>query len=783
MWSSYLKTALRSLIRNRRLSVINLSGLTIGLAFFIIIVSWIINELSFDRFHKNRDRIFQLTIRHPEGILDPNCPYAIAPEMLKQFPEVDSYCTVMNLAQRSNSSFSFNYDSPARINVYESDVARVDTTFFKIFDFPLVYGQNRSLLEKPGFVVISTEIANKYFNDSNPVGQNILYNNSQLLTISGVVDIPENTTFNFDFFLPVFENLSNNWNWMDPSFILLKQGIDVATFSEKIASFMNDILPEDIPLPRSFVLGVTPVRKVHLAFGQKRNVILFGTVAFLLLIVAALNYINLAGANYLGRRMHETGMRKVLGAKKSQLLFVFFAESIILVFSATVLAMVLARVILPAMSPIFGRQIEIAVFHNPEFLAGLIVIIGLISLLASFYPSTLYTGVNPVDLTHRAVKSGGLRSAVVLIAAIFQFTLSIALLIFTLIVIRQIRFSSHEDLGFSYSNMVSVRMNRGLNTNLRAFIEQLESHPGIEIATAGQAFPFNEDIKTGGLGWSLKEPQTMDLWRYSICLNNYPDAFDFKLASGRLYSDEPGADRGKYVINEAAARMLGFEDPVGQQITMWGRKGEIIGVVKDFHHVSLHKEILPHIFNVDSTNFQSLKYIFIKLNTGPDKEILSYIESVCNDFAPGFPFSYSFMEDEYRHLYTTDANLSRILGLFAVITIILSGLSIYGLAYSSVEKKSGEIAVRKVFGAGLPDILSLIFTSLLSRIGISFFIAAALSLVVAGKWLQTFAYRISPDVMVFIIPALLALIIAGLATLFAMWRPVRQNPAYLLKQE
>ena len=234
MWSSYLKTALRSLIRNRRLSAINLSGLTIGLVFFIIIISWIINELSFDRFHMNKDRIFQMTIRHPEGILDPNCPYAMAPEMLKQFPEVESYCTVMSLAQRSNSSFSFYYDSPARINVYESDVAKVDTTFFQIFDFPVVYGQNKSLLGKPDRVVISTDIADRYFNDSNPVGQTILYNNLQLLTISGVVNVPENTSFKYDFIIPVSENLSNDWNWMDPSFLLVKPGIDVDSFRDRL---------------------------------------------------------------------------------------------------------------------------------------------------------------------------------------------------------------------------------------------------------------------------------------------------------------------------------------------------------------------------------------------------------------------------------------------------------------------------------------------------------------------------------------------------------------------
>jgi putative ABC transport system permease protein len=277
---------------------------------------------------------------------------------------------------------------------------------------------------------------------------------------------------------------------------------------------------------------------------------------------------------------------------------------------------------------------------------------------------------------------------------------------------------------------------------------------------------------TGGLEWALKESQSTDLWRYTLCLNNYLDAFRFQIVNGRKYSNEFGADMGKYVINETAAKMLGFKDPVGQQITMWGRKGEIIGVVKDFHHVSLHKEILPHIFNIDSSFYQDLKYIFIKLVSGQNKDVLAYIESVCNEFAPEFPFSYSYLEDEFRLLYATDMNLSRILGLFALLTIIISSLSIYGLAFYSVKQKAREIAIRKVFGANLGNNLTLIYKNLLARMGISFILAIGLSLFVMEKWLQTFAYRINLDIFLFILPAFLALMVAVISTLFAMWRPV-----------
>ena len=239
----------------------------------------------------------------------------------------------------------------------------------------------------------------------------------------------------------------------------------------------------------------------------------------------------------------------------------------------------------------------------------------------------------------------------------------------------------------------------------------------------------------------------------------------------------------KFIINETAAGILGFDDPLGQSLTMWGLKGEIIGVVKDFHHVSLHREILPHVFNIHPSNYRNLQFLFIKLGSHNHADALAYIESVCQDLAKDFPFSYAFLEDGMGELYDADKNLSRILGLFALLTLVISSLGIYGLAFYSVEKKSKEINIRKVYGARLGNILALIYRSLFSRIGISLFLAIALSLFGMTRWLQNFAYRIAPELLDFLIPALLAFGVAGVATILAMWRSVRQNPADELKQE
>lgn len=779
MWLSFLKIAFRVLLRNRRFSLLNLVGLTIGLASFIVILSWVKDELSVDRFHSKKQRIVQLTIKHPEGILDANVPYALTARLADQYPEIESHCTLMRMGDISNWSFIFNPDSAEQQKAYEPAVAKVEPAFFEIFNFQLLYGSKAGLLDRPNAVVISSRIADIYYPGENPVGRSMLVNNNQLFTISGVVEIPGNTFFQFDFFIPTFADLSNDWNWRDPSYLLLAPGVDQESFNEKIASSLNDLYPD--PLPGTFEVGALPIQKTHLTFGGTGKIWLFSTVALLLLFVASLNYMNLATANYTSR-MRETGIRKVLGARRGQLMIHFFLETYILALAALVLALFLAELIMPAMTPLFGKRIEIGYLDQPLLLAVLFLMAGLLGTLASIYPSLLFTGGNPVEVLHRSSHPAGRRSVLILITIIFQFTLSIALMISTLVVIKQTRFTTQADLGFSVDNVVSIPMNQGLGINFLAFIERLESHPDVDMVTAGQSYPYNEDSKTN-IEWTNMEDPSMGLCRYSICLKNYLELFEMRLESGRGYSEGFLTDVDKYIINEKAADMMGFEDPVGQRLTMWGREGEVIGVVRDFHHVSLHREILPHVFNIHPSNYNWLRYVFVKLNTGRSDQTLSYLESACQEFAPEFPFTYTFLEDDLRKQYTTDQNLSRILGLFALLVLVVSSLGIYGLAYYSVEKLSRVITIRKVFGAGVGQILALYYKNMLSRLGISLILAIGLSLFFTSRWLQNFAYRIHLDPFVFLVPAVLALLIAGLATMIAIGRSVRQNPADLIKQE
>jgi putative ABC transport system permease protein len=779
MWFTYFKIACRILVRNRRFALINLVGLTLGLTSFIIIFGWLKDEFTFDRFHENRKRIVQLAIKHPDGTLDPNASYALAPRLAAAFPEIESYTTLMRMETRQQSAFTFYPDSLEPVRAYEPSVVRVDTSFFNIFDFPAVAGSRPGFLRGPGDVVISSRIASVYFPGIDPVGHSIRINNEQVLTVTGVVSIPANSFFRFDFFVPKLEDLSEDWNWRDPSYLLLKPTTDVAAFNAKIAGFFNDTYPN--PLPGDFPIRLIPVYKAHLAFGGKGKVWMFSIVALLLVAVASLNYMNLATASYT-RRIREAGIRRVMGEKRRQLMTHFFLESTILALAAMLAGLFLAELVMPAMSGLFGRTVEIGYLDHPVILLILLLIALLLGSLAALYPAVLFSRGNPVEVLHTNIQPVGRRSVFIVIAIVFQFTLSIALMISSLIVIKQVRYASRSDLGLSLENVVSIPLNQGIGANFFSFLERLKENPDVLEATAGQSSPYDEDFKTM-VDWSTKDDPSDGLTRYSICLNNFPGLFGMELVSGRLFAEPYFADMDKFVINEAAAKMLGYEDPVGERLEMWGLDGEIIGVVRDFHHVSLHREILPHVINIHPNNYHFLRFIFIKLSGNNMPSAIAHIESLCRELAPDYPFSYSFLEEENGKLYSGDENLSIILGMFALLALVVSSLGIYGLAFYSAEKRSKDITMRKVFGADFGGIFAIFSKHMMIRIGLSLVLAIGLSMLVMTRWLQNFAYHIQPDPLVYLVPLVLALLVALSATLFAVWRLLRSSPAPYLKQE
>ena len=766
------------MIQNRRSTLINFLGLVLGLTSFVVIFSWIRTEFSVDRFHSNGKQLFQLVIQFPDGPLDSNTPYALAPAMKNTFPEVANYSRLIRVETQLNSSFDFFPEDPDNEPVYETKVARVDTGFFKMFSFEAVHGTGHYNMEHPGAVILSKKLAEKYFKDVNPVGKQILMNAGELMEVSGVVDIPENTQFSYDLFLPTPASINNSWTWRDPSYVMLKASADKKAFESKLVTYFNETIPSQ--LPGNHQLKLVPIEKANLAFGKKKEFLLFSCIAFMILVIVAINYMNLSTANYT-KRIREMGMRKIIGATPRALRNQLFAETLIQTTAAMFLALFLAELLLPQLSQLFDTTVQIGYKENPAILIGFALLILLFSLISVSYPVLVLTRGYPTAIMKESFVKGRGRSNVLLVTTILQFTISICLLISTMVVIKQVQYAKKIPPGVNVENVIKIPLNPQLGEQLFSYIDELESHSAVIEITAGQKNPINEDYKTT-IDWPGRDPDTFPLFRYSICFSNFPSFFGHEIIYGRLYSDTIRADISRYLVNEAACKLLGNENPVGEKLNMWGAEGEILGVFRNYHHISVHSEILPHVVTINPIHFRHLRYLFIRIGPENQTETINYIKETFQKFAGDFPFTHEFLLEEVDQMYARDARLARILASFAFLALLISCLGIYGLARFSVEKKVRDLTIRRVFGASFQTIILLANVDILKRIGIAVVVAIPLSFFLLERWLRSFAFRTDLSWKYFVLGGVLGITITIAATMIGIWRSLQQKPTEILNQ-
>jgi len=766
------------MIQNKRSTLINFLGLVLGLSSFVVVFSWIRTEYSVDRFHAHKDRLYHLVIQFPDGLLDANTPYALAPEMKDAFPELEDYSRIVRLSEQYNSSFDFFPDNADFEPVYEPNVVMVDTGFFRMFSYTSVHGQGPVDLNRPDGILLNKEIAEKYFKDVNPVGRQIKMNGKQLLEVIGVLDIPDNSQLDYDLFLPAQSNLRDSWTWRDPSFVMLQEGIDIKDFERKITTFLNDTYPNH--LPDAYIVKLIPIQKSNLAFGKRKEFLLFSGIAILILIIVAINYMNLSTANYT-KRIREMGIRKILGATPQALRNQLFAETLVQTLAAMICALFLAEILLPQLDTLFNGSTHIGYGENPAIIFGFIGLVLILTLLSFSYPVLVFTRGNPSAILRDTFVKGRSRSTVLLVTTIFQFTVSVCLLICTMVVLRQVQFAKNTPPGINVDQVIKLPLNPQIGSQLMSFFNEVESHQGVLEVTAGQKNPINEDYKTN-IDWPGRDPDSFPLVRYSICFSNFPSFFGHEIKYGRLYSDTVLADRNRYLINEAACEMLGKENPVGDRLIMWGQEGDILGVFKNYHHISVHREILPHVVSINPLNYRHLRYVFIRLGAENQTPTIDFVGETFRKFAGDFPFSYEFLGDEVDKMYEKDVRLARIIGVFAFLALLISCLGIYGLARFSVEKKARDLTIRRVFGASFRNIILLANTEMIRRIGISVIVAIPISLFVLERWLRSFAYRTDLSWWFFLLGGLIGICITIAATMIGIWRSLRQEPTEILSQ-
>jgi ABC-type antimicrobial peptide transport system permease subunit len=781
MARNYVIIAWRHMVRSKLFSLTNLLGLSVGMACFILISLWIRDEKSTDGFHVNKDRLYQVIIIHPDGGRDPNSPYALAPILAQEYPEIASQSRVFEVSNITTCSLRYQGSDRPPVQFYEDRVIQVDPSFFTMFSFPVVRGNPETALESPTSLVISEAAAVKYFGQEDPLGKTMTINGQRNLTVSAVVKVPLNSHIQFDFAAAVGPDMLTNWNWADPSYVLLEPGADLADLREKIAGLMNARYPS--PLPGQFTVDLLPLTDSYLHFGRGFYVNLFSLIAAVILLIACVNFMNLATAAS-ANRTKEVGLRKVVGARRHQLIQQFLGESALMSAVALVLSLALVRAFLGPLNTLTGKQMSFALFQDLRMVVFLFALIVAVALLSGAYPALFLSAVGPTQAVRSSIhKLQGGHSAFRVVTVIAQFTVSILLIAGTMIVFRQLNYMRNRPLGLRTDHVVRIPLNRILLSRIEAFETELKTHPGVLTVTAGQAVPYNDDYKTSGVEWPGKDPNLVPNVRYSIVRPEYIETFGIGIVDGRSFSKTRLADLDNYIINEAAARYMGMESPVGQRLGFWGKVGTIIGVVGDFHQVSLHREIMPQIISANPAFANGLKSVFIKIRPDNIPETLAFIRRAFERTTPMFPFEYSFIDKGIDDLYASEQRLGKIFGYASFLAILISCLGIFGLAAFTAEKRTKEIGIRKVLGASAPDISLLLSRSFAKWLVIANLIAWPLGWYVLHRWLERFAYRSELSLAVFLTSGAISFLVAAIPVVYQSLRAASVDPVETLRSE
>ncbi|HUU05442.1 MAG TPA: ABC transporter permease [Patescibacteria group bacterium] len=775
MWN-YIKTALRKVRRQKGYTFINVFGLALGLACFILLSLWIRDEVNWDRFHINAKNLYRVQ----SGLIQQ--PGAIGPYVKANFPEIANsarlYFDKTRTIRRDN------------LVLEENGFVYADPSLFEMFTLPFVSGNRSSALAAPDAAVLSESAARKYFGNGNPIGQTLTVDNQYTVRVTGVVKNPPlNSDIRFEVLVP-FQFIDKRWKNEDRSwgahnhrtYVQLRPGADSQALIAKIAP-LRRIMDQE---PSAWLLTLVQLERIHLHEDNAiKSVIIFAIVSLFILVIAACNFVNLVTAKS-GQRAKEIAVRKVAGAVRSQLVRQFLSESLILSLFAFLLSLLLVSSVLPSFNAMTGKDFVLKDLFAQGFFLLLLGTAAAIGLVAGAYPAILLSSFRPAGLLKGGSPQAGFQSggsALRRVLVIVQFAISIVLVVSMLLVRKQVNFIRGYDLGVQKENVVILPVNKPLLKNRQAFVNELTGRPGILNATFASSFPSNKR-QVFGVEWEGQDSSSDTVWQFIETDHRYLDTLGIKLHAGRNFPEAGPAERiaPYFIINQKGAAALGRENPVGMKITAYGTQGTVIGVVKDFHFKLLQEEIGPLFLFVGPFN---LRYVLIKINTknvGSNK-ILARIREVWERHAPGMPFSYYFLDAAYDQNYQPERQLGLEFSCFTLLGIFIACLGLLGLAAAMAEQKRKEIGIRKVFGATQLEILSHVIRQFAGPIVLANLIAWPLAFWAMSRWLQGFAYHTDLSLDLFMIAALSTLLIALLTVGFQAVRAARANPVDSLRYE
>ncbi len=800
MLRNYLKSAWRVLMKSKLFSAINIFGLSIGLACFILMFLLIQHELSFDKFNHEANNIYRITSTPLEGKDKKELavtPAPWAPLMKKEYPEIKEYVRLLKDEKTV-------IGQPGEQHFYESGLLYADSTFFKIFSFTLERGDIRNALDRPNSVLLTKESARKYFGEADPIGKTLEVNSfgrSFNVEVTGIISKPpENSHFSFQFLVSLqsLGDLGEMWSFhMMQSYVLLNENASLKAIQNKVSGFSDRYIANNPQADGKQDIRLQPLTSIHLhskmtgelgSNGDIAYIYVFAGVALFILLIACFNFTNLSSARSFSRAK-EVGLRKVVGAIRGQLMRQFLGETVVFASIALIIALLIAYLVLPAFNQLAGRQLELNILHNSILLPLLIGLVLFTSLISGLYPAGILASFKPVEvLKGKLLKgSGGISFRKILVT--LQFIVSIVLMGCTLVLTKQLTFLQNKKIGFEKENVMVLTLPRNTDsTKLQSFKSSLLNDPGVRSVAAsssvpGTNIPVNQ-VNDGDA--DLRKAISMQMLFID---NDFIRTMDMKLVAGRDFSKDHPTDRwAGFVLNEEAVRKGGWKSPseaIGKPF-QWVlpnaviKAGTIIGVVKDFNITPLKSTVMPLVMHILPQRFQ---YLYIRFNHAQAGNIVNSVGKTFNEFYSTQSFEYSFLDDTLASMYKNERKLSIIFSYFSSLAIVIACLGIFGLSLYSIQQRMREIGIRKVLGSSIAGVTNLLMWEFIKPILLATIISIPIIWVGMNQWLSNFAYRTPISWWIFLVSGMLVLSIALITIGFQAIKAATANPVKSLRTE
>lgn len=781
MLKHFVRVALRNIKRNKSHSFINITGLAIGIASSLMLVFWAMDEWSYDRFHENAKNIFRIVQeRKTDRVFrTPSTPSPLAPALVADYPEIEKAVRI----RHSRMAFICGTHNA---NIFDEEGLIADPEILQVFTFPLRGGDSNTALKGPQAIIITEKMALKCFSEQDPVGKIITATNGDPFQVTGIMEkVPINSHLNFDYVIPTDYLMRraqslDRWNVSDSlTYVMLRKNVDHLELNHRLESFVQDRAPQS-----SSRLIFQPLTEIHLRSLEGGGPIVYMSIAILLamviLTVACINFMNLSTARF-GKRSLEVGVRKVIGARRPNLIGQFFAESLILTFISTFFAMGLVYVFLPVFNRLLEKDVGFDVLGAVPVISAITTVTIFTGILSGIYPAVFLSSFPPVKILKGFSRSTKKMMNARRFLVVFQFTISLALILCTLVVSRQLHFIRNKNLGLDKENLVFFQLGNNPSVELETIKHTLTQSPAIANATATNAPLLWLGIETTGVSWEGKTPEDIMNVQIRTVDFDYLRTFGMEMQEGRFFSKEMSTDAKQgFILNESATRVMGLHSPVGKWFSLGDKKGRIIGVVRDFHHHSIHEEIEPVAFLMEPSWSD---YVFVRIEPGRTAEALRFLAEKWKQINPNRAFRLRFFDEEIDRLYRSEKELGRFINILSVLAMFISCLGLFGLVSYATEQRTKEIGIRKVLGASVIGIQILLSREFLKWVLIANVISWPVSYFVLQKWLQNFAYRTSMGIGDFVFAGGLVFAVATVTVSYQSLRAAMTDPVKSLRYE